>query len=161
MKDVQILEYCDYCWSDGEKRTPAVEGFIVGIGPAERTGRPSMAGLLTCELHAKVLRDLQDLVTEYGEPLRGAPVQPSLYEPAPTVACPICNKGMTSAGRIGHIYSVHIGQPRGPMPQRCPSCSWKPAQGSGNPAVAVGKHRVAAHDYDPLAEALAAYRASR
>lgn len=134
MRDIQIINYCDACWADGEQKVMATGSFVIGIIASE-SARPRLRVLLSCERHAKPINDLAELIALHGEDVGAEPApklrgttspQPRKSLPDPGV-CPVC-------GATLDYLSVHLAGAHGETVDalclrdkagrwQCPSCS--------------------------------------
>jgi hypothetical protein len=160
VKEHVIQAWCDRCDSRGEKAEAIVERTVMIIPAGAKT-------LDLCEpCDKELIEPLAALLAEYGQPpaerngQQRLNVGPSDSEPAGYERpCPVCHQVLhgSNTNVAQHIWLRHIGQRRPAQPMsKCPECDFTPATGTG-----LGRHRVTAHGYDPVAEAMAVYEHGR
>jgi hypothetical protein len=160
VREVVVMRWCDACHQEDTK-TAASSTFTVGIVAGE--SRPALKLLELCERHEKQIVELQLLLQEVGQtpdvpPRPAAPTadryaRSSASEP---VSCPVCGKGMTGAGLLGHVWGQHRTDERPDPPKVCPECRLE-----YNTASGCAVHRRNAHGFDPVAEALSGVKGYR
>lgn len=157
MREIVMLKWCDGCQLEGALRTEATHTFTVGCVAGEQ--RPGLKVLELCDIHHKVIADLQQLLAEVGQtpelPPKPKPAESSTASYYATsrnsepVQCPVCAKDMIRGSLIGHVWSHHRKDKRPPAPTVCPDCGERYPSPAG-----CGVHRRQVHDFDALADVL-------
>jgi hypothetical protein len=145
MREVVMKEWCDVCWME-ETKTEALHTFTVGAVKGE--SKPALKVLMMCDVHQKIILELQTVLGATGQTLVPAPVKPQGPAPAKRMACPACGQEVAAASIVGHVWSAHRPDTRPPMPKDCPECGEHLDNGTG-----MAAHR-RSHGYDALAEAM-------
>lgn len=169
MQEVKVHRWCDVCHADNGARVEVTNRYTISLSTEGRT--PLVRTLETCDIHAKPLEELRELLkvagivpkaptptaAEVRETLRQGeePTQPELplLKDAPRVRCPLCSHGYARTAIIKHLAAMHGVKPL-KQPTRCPDCSAKFSQ-----QHSMSMHRRVAHHHDYLSEMLAQHEA--
>lgn len=136
---------CDMCGNDAE----ATDTFTVAVDEGTRQrSLPRTVDL--CGDHATQLRELTATVRRKGVTVPATDTQPQLPLTTSMVTCPVCGKDVTRNNLISHIVNTH-NVPRVLQPPTCPDCGKAVDNTNG-----MVLHRKMIHDYDSLAEYVAA-----
>ena len=170
MKDVHVVvsQWCDYCLAEDEdNRTPAetiVE--VMVVLPGQPRSKAKLRELMACDPHYKQVDDLLHVLENcpIAEGVRKSPIARSHHGgefEGKRIECELCGVPFGASYLPRHVWTNHIGQEPPDKPSVCPDCGWTPANTLNEiyKRSGVGNHRVAAHDYSPIGEALAEYRA--
>lgn len=166
MQTIEIRQWCDFCYADGEQLTPAAVTFTLGLVEGET--RPVLRVLQACEPHSKPVHELRELglklgkldeankLASAGRPPSKIPADPDRPTRGPDTAptqCPLCQiETTTRSALVTHIWSTHRrGEPRPQIPRVCPEC------GKDYPSSNMASHRKT-HGVDAVEVALAGAR---
>lgn len=150
MRDFVILNWCDACFREGEAKVEATQTFTLGVSANEN--RPVLHVLDLCDSHAEVVQTVRELMAN------ATPVKPEVAPNPPTplkitddgFECPVCRSVLAKrSGLVNHIWGLHRQDSRPKGPTACPECGLESAT-----ATAIAAHRVAAHHFDAVEEAL-------
>lgn len=168
---VRIEELCDPCYLDGEQEVEATHMFAVSALET-RTKFPGARQVLTCDVHAKPILDLIELLAHVDvfkpEQISKSPKAAVAVAKAPQVLfdtqshtgptgppsswpveCSMCDAVPSgSSALVGHIWGKHVGIKKPAYPDKCPECGI-----GGMVAVTLAQHRRFEHNFDPVVHA--------
>jgi hypothetical protein len=167
MREVKVHIYCDVCYHQTRDR---IEGATTS--PIDIPGYKPKT-LDVCERHDKeLLGGLRELLAEHGtkptiedlsrpkrlQLARDYQEPKASYPERERWTCPVpgCETELNRGGAIMHLYSVHTeAGDRPPQPDKCPTpeCIYEAV---GKPGSVMARHRLSAHNWDALNDALKA-----
>lgn len=167
-----VMKWCDPCFLETETKVEAVATYTGGISNGEV--RPPLFVVLACEEHRQPIEEMLTLLKQCA-PLTAVAANPgkshhkmdakelSIRQRAAQAGefltsrdnCPVCGMEYASSQIAGHIWMAHLGRPQGRprQPTQCPDCAYHSELGA-----AMGQHRVRAHSYSAVAEAVELFK---
>ena len=163
MQEVKILRWCDACHQESGTLSDVRARYQVSVMTVGGSNQPLVRVLELCDVHAKVVEDVREMMRSCGQPVGANDVEPE--QPELPLAddkyqwrtkrrdCPMCGKSLSDSGVRYHLVSSH-GAKKIVQPKRCPDCAYK----SDN-ALAMGAHRAQAHRYSIITDMVARHEA--